>query len=693
MESAIEVILQDLDPSSDLPVVRSGLDRIDSLLADICTSRSAAPRTRNVHHNLHHNMKQRSQESALGASTGGLSESHSAQSSPVAPGSSEASSPHPLRSAMPSSVTSHQSAVTPQAPASPSFHNNNRHSHNLSNSSNTIPESKAHTTLHGNQKYALFYSLQNDVSYNLASRLLLILRHLLTTYRKGMLDLYVYDDELARYEMQGYGLNVQTVSTSSTGIGGTGETQRGHPGNLFNKGLRKPLPQQQSQFGKGTSPGDSTTFRPLSFDGSLNEHSDSEFNTSNNSHKNFKKYPLRYINSSEDKLNNRYNKKQPLSSSVYSTNSDDEREDAAAESDLFFHTELEGLHEYPKHDFNNEHEQEIERLSNSITDIAQLLLQLETVVLQTLDLLQGILLLHAPSRALCASKSTMLLLLELVYFDKQVAAQVSSTSAPATRSSSSSSSSESSFTPGTSKSGRSVISGVSAISKLSGTSVLSSASDRSNMGRRRTKLEMSTASSKKSAFGKDGKENNSSSKHLRQSLSSKTDPGAAEDNGQNNNNTENKEENLVIMYAPQIQIAGISTLVSAMVKEPRTIRTFESCDGVEAMCRLFKPKETPKNVKLRILEFLFFYLIPETTKGSASGNANKSKSQQQQQPNHRHSNSSNTNSDSAKLNALKQKKTTQEKSKILRKYLGNVDGLITELEASKPFGNLDNIEW
>ncbi|ANB12946.1 Cell division control protein 14 [Sugiyamaella lignohabitans] len=98
-----------------------------------------------------------------------------------------------------------------------------------------------------------------------------------------------------------------------------------------------------------------------------------------------------------------------------------------------------------------------------------------------------------------------------------------------------------------------------------------------------------------------------------------------------------------------------------MVHEVENIRLLESVGGLKAICDLFKHKDTAKDVKLRILEFLFFYLIPET-------------------------------SGAAKIINSIPRKTTEDKQEMLGKYLSNVNGLVRELHMSKPFGDT-NLEW
>lgn len=99
-----------------------------------------------------------------------------------------------------------------------------------------------------------------------------------------------------------------------------------------------------------------------------------------------------------------------------------------------------------------------------------------------------------------------------------------------------------------------------------------------------------------------------------------------------------------------------------MVHQVESIRKFEDLGGLKTICTVFKKKETPKDVKLRILEFLFFYLIPES-----------------QNPSHSES-------------QILVRKSTEDKQQLLANYLSNVKNLVRELQYSKPFGEID-AEW
>jgi hypothetical protein len=52
--------------------------------------------------------------------------------------------------------------------------------------------------------------------------------------------------------------------------------------------------------------------------------------------------------------------------------------------------------------------------------------------------------------------------------------------------------------------------------------------------------------------------------------------------------------------------------VVALIDTPTNTRTFESLDGLLATTSLFRNRDTTREVKLKLMEFLYFYLMPET---------------------------------------------------------------------------------
>lgn len=133
-------------------------------------------------------------------------------------------------------------------------------------------------------------------------------------------------------------------------------------------------------------------------------------------------------------------------------------------------------------------------------------------------------------------------------------------------------------------------------------------------------------------------------------------------------------------YTPAVQCATVQTIVCCLVRSVKNLRKFEALGGVEAICTIFNKKSTTKEVKLKILEFLFFYLIPET-----SINLEKSFEMDLDE--------------SVILNQSKSlykdgyiRRTMKEKAANLKQYIANVDELVEEMVTSKPFGDM-NIEW
>jgi len=53
-------------------------------------------------------------------------------------------------------------------------------------------------------------------------------------------------------------------------------------------------------------------------------------------------------------------------------------------------------------------------------------------------------------------------------------------------------------------------------------------------------------------------------------------------------------------------------LVTSLLDQPQNARTFETIDGLLVVTSLFKARGTSREVKLKLVEFLYFYLMPET---------------------------------------------------------------------------------
>jgi len=64
--------------------------------------------------------------------------------------------------------------------------------------------------------------------------------------------------------------------------------------------------------------------------------------------------------------------------------------------------------------------------------------------------------------------------------------------------------------------------------------------------------------------------------------------------------------------------AVLDTLLCILVDSSRSLRVFESCNGVQTIVKLLKRAHTPRDVRMKCLEFLYFYLMDETSSRSAT---------------------------------------------------------------------------
>lgn len=128
---------------------------------------------------------------------------------------------------------------------------------------------------------------------------------------------------------------------------------------------------------------------------------------------------------------------------------------------------------------------------------------------------------------------------------------------------------------------------------------------------------------------------------------------------------------------PAIQSSALLVLVTALLATPRNTRTFEHMDGLLTVTSLFKDEETTKGVKMKLLEFLYFYLMPEVPNQPASAPATSKLAGAFERR------ASTISGDDGA--AKKDIRTQEEKQHMLARYLPNVDDLIQDLEDNAPF--------
>ena len=143
---------------------------------------------------------------------------------------------------------------------------------------------------------------------------------------------------------------------------------------------------------------------------------------------------------------------------------------------------------------------------------------------------------------------------------------------------------------------------------------------------------------------------------------------------------------------PAIQSMTLLTLVTALLDSPKNTRTFEDLDGLLTVTSLFKQRGTSREVKFKLVEFLYFYLMPETPTNSNSYGAsapNTAVIGLQRSPSKvagLRPRSANTSSASYADSASRDTRTTDEKQALLGRYLNNVEDLVEDLKETAPFG-------
>ncbi|KAJ7620068.1 cell division control protein 14, SIN component-domain-containing protein [Roridomyces roridus] len=64
---------------------------------------------------------------------------------------------------------------------------------------------------------------------------------------------------------------------------------------------------------------------------------------------------------------------------------------------------------------------------------------------------------------------------------------------------------------------------------------------------------------------------------------------------------------------PPLASSVLDTLLCILVDASPALRAFEACQGVHAVVKILKRAATPREVRMKCLEFLYFYLLDETT--------------------------------------------------------------------------------
>ena len=131
------------------------------------------------------------------------------------------------------------------------------------------------------------------------------------------------------------------------------------------------------------------------------------------------------------------------------------------------------------------------------------------------------------------------------------------------------------------------------------------------------------------------------------------------------------------------------TLVVALIDTPNNTRTFEGLDGLLTVTSLFKSRSTSREVKLKLVEFLYFYLMPETP--STSPRVDQRESVFQQRSPSKLSGAFGADGRGGRKRANSNgvvTLTTAEKQQLLSRHLSSVEDLVKDLRTCAPFGGI-----
>lgn len=129
---------------------------------------------------------------------------------------------------------------------------------------------------------------------------------------------------------------------------------------------------------------------------------------------------------------------------------------------------------------------------------------------------------------------------------------------------------------------------------------------------------------------------------------------------------------------PKVQSQAVLVLVTALLDTPQNSRTFEEIDGLLCVTSVFKSRSTVKEVKMRLLEFLYFYLMPERPKSSIASPPTRVSTD----PSRTYSQDSGGGVEIY----YDSTRTTEDKQVLLSRHLHNVGELVSDLRESMPFG-------
>ncbi|KAI1081298.1 putative cell division control protein [Whalleya microplaca] len=148
-------------------------------------------------------------------------------------------------------------------------------------------------------------------------------------------------------------------------------------------------------------------------------------------------------------------------------------------------------------------------------------------------------------------------------------------------------------------------------------------------------------------------------------------------------------------FCPAIQSATVVTLVTALIDTPQNTRAFENLDGPLTITSLFRNRSTSRDVKLKLVEFLYFYLMPETpsipsalARDSVPGLLQRSPSKLAKAFAFGNGGGARGEGGRSRSDSDPQTRTQEEKQALLGRHLHSVQELVEDLRQSTPFGGV-----
>ena len=134
---------------------------------------------------------------------------------------------------------------------------------------------------------------------------------------------------------------------------------------------------------------------------------------------------------------------------------------------------------------------------------------------------------------------------------------------------------------------------------------------------------------------------------------------------------------------PAIHGTALLTLVAALLARPANTRLFEALDGLLCVTSLFKSRAASREVKVKAVEFLYFYLMPEAPPvGAAGAGLARRRSVLGDGGARSPSKGGAAEEEDGEGTVL----STEEKQSMLGRYLGSVEDLVEDLRERMPFG-------